>query len=263
MEGQITSKEQEELVLNNLKLVHYFVNKLDVPYRDYEDIISIGTVGLIKAAITFDSSKGLEFSTYAGKCINNEILLHLRREKKRIGDVSLEDSVYLDKKGDEVALKDVIPTTTIDFAQTCEIKEELGSYISIILNLLNKKERSIMLYRAAGIKRVKIANIVHIRRQSLSKVISRLDNTIYAFFLKGQCEKRKFDVEVMEETYRVSFYTSDIKKANEILTELSKNYTFRFGVEETENRISFFLLKEQESFSLLAKIIQEIEDLVT
>ena len=82
-------EEQEKIILENQKLVYYLVKKFNVVPDNYEDFVSVGTIGLIKAVATFDASKDIKFATYAARCIENEILMYLRRNSKIKAEVSI------------------------------------------------------------------------------------------------------------------------------------------------------------------------------
>ena len=111
------SSEKEHLVLDNQRLVHYLVQKLGVTPNssEYEDIVSIGTLGLVKAAITFDSSKKITFATYASRCINNEIFMHYRKANKYANDISINEPIGNDGEGKELTLGDTIAHSESDF----------------------------------------------------------------------------------------------------------------------------------------------------
>jgi len=98
------------LIEHNLRLVAHILKKFDGTGEDTDDLISIGTIGLIKAINTFDPDKGAKLATYAARCIENEILMHLRASRKNKGEVSLYDPIGMDKEGNEITLLDVLGT---------------------------------------------------------------------------------------------------------------------------------------------------------
>ena len=108
------------LVERNLRLVAHIVKKFSYPGKDVDDLISIGTVGLIKAIEAFEISKGVRLATYASRCIENEILMLIRNNKKTKGDVYLQDPIGTDKEGNEISLMDVLSS---DKDSTFEIVE--------------------------------------------------------------------------------------------------------------------------------------------
>ena len=105
-QGDITARN--ELIEHNLRLVAHVVKKYYTQSGDQEDLISIGTIGLIKAVASFNQSKGARLATYAARCIENEILMHFRSQKKLQGEVSLSDAIETDKDGDALELMDVV-----------------------------------------------------------------------------------------------------------------------------------------------------------
>ena len=96
------------LIERNLRLVSHIIKKYYVQSADQEDLISIGTIGLIKGISSFDPSKGAKLATYAARCIENEILMYFRGQKKLQGEVSLSDSIDMDKEGNALQLMDVV-----------------------------------------------------------------------------------------------------------------------------------------------------------
>ena len=103
--GNMTAKNK--LIEHNLRLVVFLSKKYESAKIDLEDIVSIGTIGLIKGINTFKGDKNIKLATYCSRCIDNEILMHIRKNKKRKLDVSLDESLSYDKEGNELTLKDV------------------------------------------------------------------------------------------------------------------------------------------------------------
>lgn len=99
---------RDVLIERNLRLVTHIIKKYYVQNSDQEDLISIGTIGLIKGISSFDPSKGAHLATYAARCIENEILMHFRSQKKQHGEVSLSDSIETDKDGNALQLMDIV-----------------------------------------------------------------------------------------------------------------------------------------------------------
>lgn len=131
------------LIEHNLRLVAHITKKFDNTGEDMDDLISIGTIGLIKAINTFDAAKGTRLATYAAKCIENEILMHLRSCKKTKVEVSLYDPIGVDKEGNEIALIDILGTEGDTVSETVESfydQERVVKY----LNHLNQREKSVL-----------------------------------------------------------------------------------------------------------------------
>ena len=113
------------LIERNLRLVAHIVKKYSYPGKDVDDLISIGTVGLIKAIESFDTSKGIRLATYAARCIENEILMLIRNNKKTKGDVSLQDPIGTDSEGNEISLMDVLSSDEDSIFEIVENKIQI------------------------------------------------------------------------------------------------------------------------------------------
>ena len=139
-------KARELLIVHNLRLVAHVVKKYYTSNADTEELISIGTVGLIKAVSTFNNSKSTRFATYAAKCIDNEILMYFRSAKKSARDVYLDEPVDVDKDGNSMSLMDIIAEddNMVDRIDTMIKSRQLYGFVE---NSLDDREREIILYR--------------------------------------------------------------------------------------------------------------------
>ena len=144
-------KQSEEarqiLIERNLRLVAHIVKKYQNVEEDAEDLISIGTIGLIKAIRTFDGGKGSRLATYAARCIDNELLMMLRMRKKTARDVSLYEPIGTDKEGNEISLLDVTPQEQPDIVDQMELERSLGKLSGLINSLLTDREKEIICLR--------------------------------------------------------------------------------------------------------------------
>mgnify|MGYP001421793522 FL=1 len=143
-EGDTSARS--ELIEHNLRLVAHVVKKYYTSNADTEELISIGTVGLIKAVSTFNNSKSTRFATYAAKCIDNEILMYFRSAKKSARDVYLDEPVDVDKDGNSMSLMDIIAEddNMVDRIDTMIKSRQLYGFVE---NSLDDREREIILYR--------------------------------------------------------------------------------------------------------------------
>ena len=140
-------KEAKEiLVEHNLRLVAHIAKKYQNVDEDMEDLISIGTIGLIKAIDSFDAGKG-KLSTYASRCIDNELLMLLRAKKKTSREVSLYDPIRTDREGNEINLLDIIEQEQVDVIDRMEVEERLGRLSGLIRERLSERERAIIMLR--------------------------------------------------------------------------------------------------------------------
>ena len=143
-QGDIESRNV--LVEHNLRLVAHIIKKYFTQSEDAEDLISIGTIGLIKGINTYKPEKGVRLATYASRCIENEILMHFRANKKSAGDLSLSDALAVDSEGNGLSVMDVVATEE-DLADTLGSQELCGSLRSCIAETLDAREAQIIQLR--------------------------------------------------------------------------------------------------------------------
>lgn len=136
-------KARNILIEHNLRLVAHIVKKFENSGEDSEDLISIGTIGLIKAIESYQANKGTKLATYAARCIENEILMHLRSLKKSRKDVSLHDPIGTDKEGNEIALIDVLGTDIDEVVKHVQFKIE-KSQIYKYIHVLDEREQEVI-----------------------------------------------------------------------------------------------------------------------
>lgn len=144
MEGNKDARNK--LIEHNLRLVAHIVKKYDSKDADTDDLISIGTIGLIKGIDTYKPNKSVKITTYAARCVQNEILMHYRTNKKSGPTISLNDSVGFDKEGNEISLIDLIKDQDIDFCDKLQIKDNIEQ-LSHYLKKLNDREKEIIIKR--------------------------------------------------------------------------------------------------------------------
>lgn len=138
---------KNQLITRNLRLVAHIIKKFNPQTRDADDLISIGTVGLIKAIESFDYDKGNRLATYAAKCIENEILMHVRSSKKTKLEVYLQEPIGVDKEGNEICLIDVLGTESDAILDEVENKISIKRLYGLIENILEGKEKLIIQLR--------------------------------------------------------------------------------------------------------------------
>lgn len=135
------------LIERNLRLVAHVVKKYQGLDEDPEDLISIGTIGLIKAVSTYDMEKGSRLATYATRCIDNELLMMLRNKKKTSRDVSLYEPIGTDKEGNEIHLLDIVEGKEEDITETCIQKENTRKLYQFLKEVLTPLEYDVIKYR--------------------------------------------------------------------------------------------------------------------
>lgn len=170
--GDVNAREQ--LILHNLRLVSHIVRKYYPTHKSQEDLVSIGTIGLIKAVDTFNVSCGARFATYAARCIQNEILMHFRSQKKLAAEISLNDTIDVDRDGNPLTYIDVIGC---DESLTSDIERKLYSdkALRLVNSILTPRERKIVTLRfGLGSKKAltqrEIADLLGISRSYVSRL---------------------------------------------------------------------------------------------
>lgn len=163
------------LVEYNLRLVAHIVKKYSMSYHDTEDLISIGTIGLIKAINTYDSRKGNRLATYASRCIENELLMKLRQEKKVAREVSLYEPIGTDKEGNEINLMDIIRSDEDEILSELIVKEQTGRLKDIVPKVLDEKELRVIslrygLYQDSVMTQREVAELLNISRSYVSRI---------------------------------------------------------------------------------------------
>ena len=140
------SEAKNQLIERNLRLVVYTAQKFENTNVNIEDLISIGTIGLIKAVSSFDNSKNIKLATYASRCIENEILMHLRKVSKIKREVSLDEPLNTDSEGNELCISDILSGEENEVSKNMDRQDE-NDNLRRVLNELNEKEKTIMCMR--------------------------------------------------------------------------------------------------------------------
>ena len=180
---------RSKLIEHNLRLVAHIVKKYDS--KDYtDDLISIGTIGLIKGIDSFKGSKNTRLTTYAARCIENEILMYFRNNKKRSKDISLNESIGFDKEGNEITILDILKTPDPDYIGNMDKESNINSLMKY-LDVLNDREKTIITYRYGlfntdEITQKEISKKLGISRSYVSRIEKRALTKILREFIKNK-----------------------------------------------------------------------------
>ena len=140
------AKARNKLIEHNLRLVAYIVNKHYADSADTDDLVSIGTIGLIRAAETFDPAKDISFSTYASTCIQNQIKMHFRKNKHRSSEVYLSDPIDTDKNGNEITMADIF-SDDVCVDDEVDLKIDTQKLYRFVNSVLDEREKDIIIRR--------------------------------------------------------------------------------------------------------------------
>lgn len=138
---------REKLISHNLRLVAHIVKKYSSSPAEADDLISIGSIGLIKAVGTFDYTKGVRFATYGARCVENELLMHFRATKKLSAEVHFDEPVDIDKNGNALTLMDIIADDDMPVAEKSSLVSDLQRLCGLINTALDQREREIIVMR--------------------------------------------------------------------------------------------------------------------
>lgn len=170
-----SEEARNTLIERNLRLVAHIVKKYSTFSSDSDDLISIGTIGLIKAISTFDLSKGTRLATYAARCIENEILMQIRSAKKMQSEVSLHDPIGVDREGNEITLIDVIGNETDSVLDEVELKIQVKRLYNKMRAVLKNREKTVLelrygLLNGTSKTQREIAGMLGISRSYVSRI---------------------------------------------------------------------------------------------
>ena len=184
-EGDLEAKHI--LIERNLRLVAHIVKKYQPPPEEMEDLLSIGTIGLMKAVVTFDPDKSARLASYAARCIENEVLMYLRGKKKSSKEVSLYEPIGTDREGNEIQLFDVIEMNEEDVYRRLERKEDVIRLYQQVESVLSQRERMVLklrygLYNEEDYTQREIAAMLGISRSYVSRIEKSAIEKLRNFF---------------------------------------------------------------------------------
>ena len=180
---------RNKLIEHNLRLVAHIVKKFESTGHDIDDLIGIGTIGLIKGIDTYSPNKNVKLTTYVAKCAENEILMYFRSDKKNSKNVSLYEGISYDKEGNEITILDVLKTEDVDYLEDIYINDNV-KLLKEYLNVLNDREKEIIKYRYGldntdEITQKEIAKKLGISRSYVSRIEKRAITKILREFIKN------------------------------------------------------------------------------
>lgn len=183
-------EHKDLLVVHNLRLVVYIARKYECPTATTEDLVSIGTIGLMKAVNTFDYTKNIKLATYASRCIENEILMYLRKTGNSKIELSFDEPLSTDWDGNEMTLRDVLGTEPDEISQNIEYEDEKKLLRKIVSNL-PEKEKNIMNRRfglngCKALTQKQLADELSISQSYISRLEKRIISNLRKEFDKAQ-----------------------------------------------------------------------------
>lgn len=183
-------KARDKLIEHNLRLVAHIIKKYYSTYKEQEDLISIGTIGLIKAVNSYDFEKKTKFATYASKCIENEILMYFRSKKKTNQDIFFSDPIESDKDGNSLTLLDVMSEQD-NITDDIDLRIKSATLYKILESKLTKREKNIIimrygLYNTVPKTQREVAKFFNISRSYVSRIEKKAIGILRAGFEKSE-----------------------------------------------------------------------------
>lgn len=260
------TQAQEERVLQNMNLVYYLVKKNYCNHYQREDLEQIGMIGLIKASATFKEDKGIQFATYAARCILNEINMFLRSDKKFLSYAHFEDIRHVDSEGNDLTLGDVIEDpNSFDYIENSAMLEELQKGISILLNELPARISCMMLLTIAGLLQQEIADLFGLSQSYISRIIRKSGRRIKSFENGYKPTKEVFEVEIKNDKMVITFSTSDVANFREAVSRFLLNIgetkikeEFEISYENGKAILQTWL--DETSLKIVAMLIAELNN---
>lgn len=257
MNERSQTKSEEQIIRSNKKIVYYWMNKFYIPESEYDDIHSMATIALMKAARTFDETRGVSFFTYASDCIKTEIDFYFRERairKQRFPTESIEKMLENNE--------DIIVDTNHNIEDTIERKEDIAEAISIILNVLTENEKIVLLYRISEEKQLHIAEKMGLTQSSVSRLEKNARSKLVSYYNAKIQFQEAFAVSIEENRLKISFRIKEVKAferfLEKYLQEIKNNK--RVSIKYDNMQAVFETSVKLRSFYFIAHFLQRLND---
>lgn len=258
LEFRRLTEEENRLVEENKAFVHHIVRTAfrvfpNSPY--YDDMVSIGTMGLMKAARSFDKREKVKFITYASICIKNEIRMDYRKNKKHLQNIYMEDIIREYKDGIKITLEDEIEDTKANFVEKILEKEKIAEIMNVILNWLNPKSTIIILYYIIEKTQTEIAEILHIDQSYISRIQRNSIKKIQYVINSNMRYKKTFSITIEGNKYQIKFPLGRIGDVNEILPKILSEIDLKgLSITHDSNEVTIMMLEGLEEIFIFIQI---------
>lgn len=251
-----------KLVLDNTRLVHYLIKKMHINVvggYDYDDIYQIGITGLIKAAKSYDGS--VKFSTYASKCINNEIYMFFRNTKKYSGYVSLDEAIATDVDGNEITYGEVIEDPNSNFIDNLIELDLMEKALNIVLNVFSDRERLIFIYYILHKSQQYISEKFNLSQSYISRIEQKLLKKLKKYMDISINYEEVYHMNVSSKNCSLSFFTNDVNTFNKVILDIFKqDFNVRnYKISRTGNQIIVSFASVEEALDIIANLIDKID----
>ncbi|MBQ2937451.1 MAG: sigma-70 family RNA polymerase sigma factor [Clostridia bacterium] len=248
------------LITRNLRLVYYIAKKFENTGYEEEDLRSIGTIGLIKGINTFEPSKGVMLATYISRCIENEIRMSLRKNRRqRYSEISMEEILYTDQEGNELKVVDLLKSS--DEYKIYEKMEEVKEIFEYILNEFQDKKKLYILYHLSGYTESSIGEKFKMSQSYVSRQLSKVRKKLKDFRrIKKKCKCKKYTITIENKFYKIS-WAVDERKKYQLCKEIISKTNYEANYNDLKKSVSIIINAEEDAYLLLAKIVECVEDI--
>lgn len=251
------------LVCDNINLVHYFAQKIKLEesgFYDYEDIFQIGSIGLVKAAKTFNGS--VKFSTYASRCISNEIYMFLRKKRHFTSMKSLNEVMYNgDGDNEDITLLDIIPDRRDVYLEVEKVNEVELLY-NVLLNNFSYNKILLILKMSASKRQKDIAKEFNISQSYVSRLFNKLINELKKDIQRNKIKKRRFNVQISTSQSQISFYSLDKTRIKDLIISLKSIFSYieNLNITYSNNLVRITVPYSNVLLDIISIVIQNIYD---
>ena len=258
---KLTEEEKRETE-ENIGLVHYIViNNFHIHQNspDYEDIVSIGKMGLIKAVLTFKKETKIKFSTYAARCIKNEIGMEYRKRNKYSTDMHIQDVITEDNDGNKFTLENILDDPKANFIGEILEKQEMPEIMNVILNWITPRNAIMLLYKIVGKSQGEIAKMVDISQSMVCRIEKKSINKVRELINSNIRYKKVFFMTRENSTYQIKFPLENIGDIEEILPKILSGIDLKgLSVTHDGNEVTITMLEDLEELTIFIQIYEAL-----
>lgn len=259
------TREQDELVLNNQGLVGHILKSYKIDSSEHDDVYDEGMIGLIKAAAKFDPTKDIKFATFAGRCIINEINMYFRKKKRSVKAISFEE-LYGDNDDKNIRLEDMIEDSNANFEDELTEDDEFSNMINIALNLMQGKERIVLLYHISGTIQKKIAEKLNFSQSYVARLVPKSVKKLRNLINSSIDLKKSLEVYRKDGKYYLIIKIEEAREFVEALAELVLTTTIAnsfVSMTCKNGKIYINMPETDDFFSFIAEVLVEMENFNT
>lgn len=249
-----------KLISDNDSLVHYFVRRLSKGGYEYDDLVQVGRIGLLKAAKTYNGST--KFATYAARCISNELFMYFRKNNKHYFNiVSLDDAIGTDLEGNEITYGMVIEDAGSNFNKLIEDLDTITKVFNIALNRLSAREVVIWLCVISGKNQRYVGELLNISQSYISRICSRVSKKLQTMYKNNVKYEEAYHMNINSNGCSITFLVEDVEKINTLIINSLKSVreVSQVNVSRNGSKICVFFPNVEESFETIAILISTID----